>query len=78
MSWLASIKSCWKMHAASSDVQNSKILELSGVQSKAMSLFVRIDTARAHLGPILALESFGLELGSLQKELLATCFRHFR
>jgi hypothetical protein len=28
---------------ASSDVQNSKILELSGVQVKAMSLFVRID-----------------------------------
>jgi hypothetical protein len=31
------------MHGTSSDVQNSKILELSGVQSKATSLFVRID-----------------------------------
>jgi hypothetical protein len=42
-SLLASIKSCWEMHGASSDVQNSKILELSGVQSKDMSPFVRID-----------------------------------
>jgi hypothetical protein len=33
------------MHGASSDVQNGKILELSRVQSKATSLFVRIDTA---------------------------------
>jgi hypothetical protein len=41
---LASVKSCWEMHGASSDVENSKILELSGVHSKAMSLFVRIDT----------------------------------
>jgi hypothetical protein len=41
---LASVKSFWEMHNASSDVQNSKILELSGVQSKAASLFVRIDT----------------------------------
>jgi hypothetical protein len=32
------------MHDASSDVQNSKIMELSGVQSKDMCPFVRIDT----------------------------------
>jgi hypothetical protein len=48
ISRLASVKSCWEMHGASSDVQleNGKILELSGVQSnlKAVSLFVRIDT----------------------------------
>jgi hypothetical protein len=41
---LASVKSCWKRHGASSDVQNSKILELSGGLLKAKSLFVRIDT----------------------------------
>jgi hypothetical protein len=32
------------MHGASSDVPNGKILELSGVQLKAMSPFVRIDS----------------------------------
>jgi hypothetical protein len=32
------------MHDASSDVQNGKILEHSGVQLKAVSLFVMIDT----------------------------------
>jgi hypothetical protein len=42
-SQLANVKSCWKMHGASSDVENGKILELSGAQSKAMSLFVRTD-----------------------------------
>ncbi len=30
------------MHGASSDVQNGKLFELSGVQLKAVSLFVRI------------------------------------
>jgi hypothetical protein len=36
---LARVKRCWKMHgAASSDVQNNKILEFSGMQLK---LFVR-------------------------------------
>ena len=43
-SLLASIQSCLEMHGASPDVQNSKILELFGVQSKDMSPFVRIDT----------------------------------
>jgi hypothetical protein len=41
---LASVKSCWKMHGVSSDVKNGKILVLSGVQSKATSGIVRIDT----------------------------------
>jgi hypothetical protein len=44
--WPASVNSCWKMHShgASSDFQNGKIPELSGVQLKATNLFVRIDT----------------------------------
>jgi hypothetical protein len=43
-SQLARVKSCWKMHGASSDVQNYKNLEIYLVQSEAASLFVRIDT----------------------------------
>jgi hypothetical protein len=44
---LAKVTSHWNINDASSDIQTSKILELSGVQSKlrkAMILFVGIDT----------------------------------
>ncbi len=61
--WPASVKSCWKMHShcASSDFQNGKIPELSGVQLKATSLFVRIDTVcQSYQGRLSVLTGVGL------------------
>jgi hypothetical protein len=60
--WPASVKSCLKMHShsASSDFQNGKIPELSGVQLKATNLFVRIDTVcQSYQGRLSVLTSIG-------------------
>jgi hypothetical protein len=42
---LATVLIRLKMHSASSDVQNCNVQEGSGVELKAASVFVRVDTA---------------------------------